>query len=501
LRIRAQTRAAGAIMARMVTLSRRKFIAAAGAALAVPRPAAGAVRQPDRALVLNDASRLNPVPVARNAILRADGDAALIEALRALLRDAATEGRPVCVRGARHSMGGQSLVRDGFAASLAAPVIEPDTARWAVRVRAGARWRDVIAALDPLGFSPTVTQSNHDFSVGGTLCVNAHGWPVPFGPFGATLRSFRAMLADGTVLTCSRDENAELFGLALGGYGLFGILIDAELDMADNVLLGARHEVMPATQFAARFAAAARERDVRMAYGRLSVARDNFLAESLLVSYRPTAIQPTPLPPPRTSDAFRHLSRSVFRAQTGSESAKKRRWYLETVLGPRVTARKAVTRNAILNYPVAALADRDPRRTDILHEYFVAPERFAEFLAACRDTIPASGQDLLNVTLRYVEADTTSVLAYAGGPRIALVMLFPQQMTAEGEEGMRRMTERLIDQVLSVGGSYYLPYRLHARADQLRAAYPRIEAFVAGKRKYDPDLRFRNMMWERYFAS
>ena len=71
-------------------------------------------------------------------------------------------------------------------------------------------------------------------------------------------------------------------------------------------------------------------------------------------------------------------------------------------------------------------------------------------------------------------------------------MLFPQLMTAEGEEGMRAMTERLIDQVLAIGGSYYLPYRLHARADQLRKAYPRIEEFVAKKRSYDPQLRFRN---------
>ena len=156
--------------------------------------------------------------------------------LRALLKDAAAEGRPVCIGGARHSMGGQSLMRDGFAASLGGR-IEPDTARRIVRVSGGARWREVIAALDPLGFSPAVTQSNNDFSVGGTLSVNAHGWAVPFGPFGATVKRFRLMLADGALMTCSREENAELFALAVGGYGLFGIVIDAELDMADNVLL------------------------------------------------------------------------------------------------------------------------------------------------------------------------------------------------------------------------------------------------------------------------
>jgi FAD/FMN-containing dehydrogenase len=73
-------------------------------------------------------------------------------------------------------------------------------------------------------------------------------------------------------------------------------------------------------------------------------------------------------------------------------------------------------------------------------------------------------------------------------------------MTAEGEEGMRAMTEALIDRVLALGGSYYLPYRLHARGDQLRKAYPRVDEFVAKKRSYDPRLRFRNMMWEKYFG-
>jgi FAD/FMN-containing dehydrogenase len=484
----------------MPMLSRRRFTLTAAAALAIPPRASAAVRRPDRpqALVLNDASRLNPVKVARHAILRGDSDEAMFEALRALLREAAADGRPVCVGGARHSMGGQSLVRDGFAASFATPLVEPDTRRRIVRVRAGTRWRDAIAALDPLALSPLVTQSNHDFSVGGTLSVNAHGWPVPYGPFGSTVRRFRLMLADGTVLTCSRDENPELFSLVVGGYGLFGIVIDAELDVADNVLLAARHEIMPAASFAARFEAVARESGVRMAYGRLSVAREHYLGKAALVAYLPAANQP--LPPPRTSDAFHYLSRRVFRAQRGSEAAKKRRWYLETVLGPQLTARKPVTRNAILNQPVAALADSDRSRTDILHEYFVAPERLPDFLAACRAIIPPSGQDLLNVTLRHVEADTDSVLAFAPAARIALVMLFPQPMTSAGEEQMRAMTETLIDRVLELGGSYYLPYRLHARPDQLRAAYPRIEEFIAKKRSYDPQLRFRNMMWDKYFA-
>ena len=175
----------------MIRLSRRTFVAAAGAAALAPAALAAPRRKQAGPLVLNDASRLNPTPVARNVMLRGEDDA-LIEQLRALLKDAAAEGRPVCIGGARHSMGGQSLMRDGFAASLGGRV-EPDTARRIVRVSGGARWRDVIAALDPLGFSPAVTQSNHDFSVGGTLCVNAHGWA---GAVRAVRRDGEALPAD-----------------------------------------------------------------------------------------------------------------------------------------------------------------------------------------------------------------------------------------------------------------------------------------------------------------
>src|SRR5262245_3106812 len=217
------------ILPRMRPISRRRLLTTAAGALAAGVVPANAA--PARPLILNDASRLNPVPVAAHSVLRAAGEERLVADLRALLREAAGNGHPVCVGGARHSMGGQSLPRHGVAVSLAAPVCVPDAATRTYRVRGGARWFDVVRTLDPLGYSVAVMQSNHDFSVAGTLSVNAHGWPVPFGPFGATVRGFRLMLADGTIVRCSRHENQELFGLVIGGYGLFGIVLDVEVDM------------------------------------------------------------------------------------------------------------------------------------------------------------------------------------------------------------------------------------------------------------------------------
>lgn len=483
-------------------LSRRKLLATgAASAVAFLQARASPARAEAKAkpLVLNDAGKLNPTPVARHVVIRPNEDDAILTELRTLLKDAAAENRPVAMGGARHSMGGQSLPRDGVAGSLASPSCIPDAGTKIYRARAGARWRDIIKTLDPLGFSPKVMQSNSDFSVGGTLSVNAHGWPAPFGPFGTTVRSFRLMLADGTLLTCSRTENPELFGLVIGGYGLFGIVVDVDVEMIENVLLVSSYDVVPKPTIGERFANTANADGVKMAYGRLNVAREAFLAEGLVVSYKAAEAQPKSLPLAERSGAYSFVSRQLFRAQAGSERGKRARWYAETRLLPKAASAKPLTRNAILSYPVAVLAETSPRRVDILHEYFLPAERVLDFQIACAENIPET-QDLLNVTLRYVEADPASVMAFAPRPRVAAVMSFSQAVTPKADEAARDMTERLIKAVIDLGGSYYLPYRLHAKPEQLKAAYPKVEQFVARKRHYDPQLRFRNALWDRYFA-
>ena len=87
--------------------------------------------------------------------------------------------------------------------------------------------------------------------------------------------------------------------------------------------------------------------------------------------------------------------------------------------------------------------------------------------------IPSSYQELLNITLRFVDTDKDSVLNYATEPRIASVMLFCQEKSVRGEADMARMTAELIERTLAIGGTYYLPYRPHATLDQFKRGYAR----------------------------
>jgi FAD/FMN-containing dehydrogenase len=475
--------------------SRRDVLAGAAATIALTPPA-----QADLRIVMNDASRLNPTPTARHWRAKSDPADKLIAALRDELKAAGAAGRPVVVGAARHSMGGQSLARDGLAISFDCGRIEPDTAAGTYRVDAGARWWDVIRALDPLGYGPTVMQSNADFGVGSTFSVNSHGWPAPHGPFGSTVRSIRIMTADGEVLECSRTQNPELFSLAMGGYGLFGVVIDLEVEMTKNVLLARQLDVFPAEEFGTRFLRAIDDdKTIVMAYGRLSVARNSFFRDALLATYRQEAHQPSTLPFATNLSALTGVSREIYRAQIGSEAAKRARWMAETILDPKFVNGRA-TRNSLMNEPVANLANSDARRTDILHEYFLPPQRFTEFIDACRRIIPPAQAEFLNVTLRYVAEDRQSVLAYAPERRIAAVMSFSQEISPEGEVDMLETTERLIDAALATGGAFYLPYRLHARRDQFATAYPKADHFAARKKYYDPRTLFRHAMWDAYFA-
>ena len=444
---------------------------------------------------LNDASLLSERPINRHIVLKENPGEVLINSVRGEMEAARQEGRPFNIGAARHSMGGHAIPPDGVALTYDNGLVEADTERGVFRVHAGARWSQVIAELDRIGWSPKVMQSNNDFGVAATFCVNAHGWPVPYGPMGATVRTVYMVQPDGGLVRVSRDEFQDLFNLTMGGYGLTGAIIELECEMVPNRRLVPSFRKLAAKDFAPFFVGAIETGTVNMAYGRLNVDREYFFEDALLITYAEAENQEE-LPAASGSGFVSQAAAKVFRAQLMNEYAKDLRWWIETGLGPMISGE--VTRNSLLNEPVVTLDDGDPTRTDILHEYFVPPDRFADFVTACQEVIPASYQEMLNITLRYVAADRESVLAYAPGPRIACVMLFSQEMTERAEADHKRMTRELIDRVLELGGTYYLPYRPHASRRQFRRAYPRAQEFAARKLELDPGKLFRNTFWDNY---
>src|ERR1700720_2501869 len=133
-------------------------------------------------------------------------------------------------------MGGQAFRKGGVVLDMRSfNRITLNQAGRRVPVQPGGTWHDIQIALHPR-FAVRALQSTDIFSVGGSISVNAHGMVHQAGALAKSIKSMRVMLADGSLRTVSPTENRELFDLVVGGYGLFGVIVEAELDIADNLV-------------------------------------------------------------------------------------------------------------------------------------------------------------------------------------------------------------------------------------------------------------------------
>jgi FAD/FMN-containing dehydrogenase len=416
--------------------------------------------------------------------------------LAELLARARTEGRRVSIAGARHSMGGHAIYPGGIMIDmLRFNRMELSEDRNILHVQAGATWADIIPYLDARGRSVSVMQSNNSFSVGGSISANCHGWQYDRPPIASTVESFRLMKADGTIVRCSRTEHRELFSLALGGYGLFGIILDVDLRVVPNERYRLEQYVVPVDRSLETFDTTVKDRpDLQMVYARMSIVPERLFEEVIINAF---FSEPDGDIPPLAEPGLVEMRRAIFRGSAESDYGKELRWSAETTLQPLLIG-TIFSRNQLLNEGVEVFQNRSARSTDILHEYFVPRRRVTGFVEAMRKIISEHRANLLNVTVRGVNTDEDTFFRYATQPMIAFVMLFEQDRTDAGESGMQVLTRELIDAALAHEGRYYLPYRLHATSEQFERAYPRGREFFALKRKHDPDELFQNEFYVKY---
>lgn len=454
---------------------------------------------------INDASCLNRTPVYAIVEVRSEDD---VRAALALARD---QGLKVTPAGQRHSMGGHSFIRGGLVLDMRGlDRIEVDRDAMTMTVGSGASWKAVQAVLDPMGLAVKAMQSINIFTVGGTLSVNAHGVAHDPGQIAPTVRSMRVMLSSGEVLRASRTENPELFGAVLGGYGLAGVILDATIDIVPNDVYEWRTEYIDFADFPGYFRRnVVGNPAVGLMYGRLSIAPGSYLRETAIHTYvhSDLGIPPEPLGPP----AKVGLKRLIFNVSKTGAVGRWLRWHIEKHLEPGVhtcverpagpdgksTEACVASRNQKMNQSMEYL-DTRLEDTNILHEYFIPLDETPAFIDGLRDIVSERDVNLVNVTLRIVTRDDVTALPYAKDDRIAFVLYFNQRLDEGDSRALEQATRELIDLAIAHGGTFYLPYQLVYSPQQLRAAYPEVDAFFELKRRYDPIGLFTNSWYEKY---
>lgn len=462
-------------------------------------PAAGAGVQ------ANDLhSRLNPTQVKRVARPRSEAEVcdAIAEARRR--REA------ICIAGGRHAMGGQQFAAGAVLLDMQdlSGVLALDRERGLVEVRAGTRWPELMTSLRMMQrgrmrqWGITQKQTGADrLTIGGALASNIHGRGLRMAPIIADVESFVLIDADGRIRSCSRTDNPELFRLVIGGYGLFGVVTSVTLRLTPRRRLERVVELIRVDELAAgvedRVADGAIYGDFQFATDPHS---DDFLNRGVFSTYRPAAAD--------TGISATHVRftpddwRALIHLAHVDKSAAFERYaghYLATS-GQIYWSDTHQMSTYIDDYhrPLDRRLGASGPATEVITELYVPVSELTAFMADVREDFRERNVDVVYGTIRFVDRDRDTFLAWARKPYACTVFNLCTRHTPEGKIASAEAFRRLIDRAIERGGSYYLTYHRHATKAQVLACYPRFRQFLQLKRLNDPDEVFQSDWYRHY---
>jgi FAD/FMN-containing dehydrogenase len=459
----------------------------------------------DRGMLVNDVhAQLNATLVRR--VLR---PASVADVQEAVL-EARAAGGAIAIAGGRHAMGGQQ-----FSAGLALldmtgldRVLDFDPERGEVEAEAGIMWPALIAWLHarqdgqphPWGIIQKQTGADR-LTLGGALSSNVHGRVLGRGPIVNEVVAFTLVDAGGALRRCARDENRELFRLAIGGYGLFGPIVSVRLQLAPRRKV--RREVT--LQTIDEVVASLEERaDEGRGYGDFQFAIDpasaDFLKEGICSCYVRIAGD-TPVPDKQRAltradwEELFHLShvdpRRASDAYTRHYLATDEQLYWSDL-------HQMADYHDGYHLPLDGRLGATSPGSEMITELYVPRRDLPAFMADVAHDFQTHQTPVIYGTVRLIERDDETVLAWAREPWACIVFNLHVDHTPEGIERAADAFRRLIDRALAYGGSYYLTYHRWATKEQVEAAYPQFVEFLREKLRCDPAERFQSDWYRHY---
>jgi FAD/FMN-containing dehydrogenase len=430
------------------------------------------------------------------------------EELAEIVRSASRKGLPISISGCRHSMGGQQFATDSISIDTRSlnRVVSFDQKRGLIEAEAGIQWPKLIGAyLDAQAdkakqWGIAQKQTGADtFTLGGSLSSNVHGRGLAMKPLISNIKSFTLTDANGKSIRCSRNENNELFRVAIGGYGLFGLIDSVTLRLVPRQKLRRAVEIIHAGDLPKRF-------EERIAdnflYGDFQFLVDekspDFLQRGVfscyeLIDERKAIVAKKEL----RDDDWLELLRLAY---TDREKAFKR--YSDYYLSTNGQTYWSDTNQLSAYLPNYAQKIREQiggeESSLIITEIYVPRPGLPNFLSQAAELLRSNRTIVIYGTVRLIEKDDESFLAWAKERYACIIFNLLTLHTPAGIEASARSFRGLIDLAIARRGSYYLTYHKFAKPEQVMACYPQFKQFLDLKRKYDPSERFQSD-WYRYY--
>lgn len=440
-------------------------------------------------LQVNDITGLNPVSV--EVIVKPTTEQEIMDAILT------TEG-PISIGGARYSMGGQIAYPQSLHLDMRDydEVLSLDESNKQITVQSGITWKKVQQHIDEHDLSVKIMQDFNNFTVGGSLSVNAHGRYMDAGPIINSVKSIRMILSDGRPYEASRRHNPALFYGAIGGYGGLGVISEVTLELTDNVPIERTSHLMEFNDYLDYFKEnILQDRSVVLHNAFLyppsyEILRDN--------SWRLTDKALTHEGRLREFDRNNWWKPALIDLMARSDFLKRLR---QNLVDPMVHQKPAVVmKNWEASYDLhefGFLANRDS--TLALREYFVPLDNFEVFVLKLRDVFIRHNVKVLNVSIRYSPRDPGSLLAWAKDDVFSFVVSYLQQKDDEALAQVKLWSHELNQAAIDSGGSYYLPFQIQDSGEDFFSAYPGAAYFFDIKRWADPENRFNNMLWLAFY--
>lgn len=406
---------------------------------------------------------------------------------------------PISIGGGRFSMGGQIAYPDSVHIDMRKlnKILEFNSEEKWIRIETGTRWQDIQHHIDPYNLSVKVMQTYANFTVGGSLSVNAHGRYIGYGPVIYSVLSIVLIDYKGERIQASPFENKEIFYGAIGGYGGLGIIIEATLSLAVNSKVKLVSKVMEIDDYLEYFKTLTQGEE-KVIFHNADLYPNHFSkvrAQSWIETDEPV----------NNPNRFKYLTRNSYLPEKyffwSISETFGGKWRREHIIDPLLARGKKICyRNHEASYDVAELEPFTRQfRTYVLQEYFIPVKNILKFSNKLSEIVNRYDVNIINVSIRHAFPDPGSLLAWAREEVFAFVIYYKQRLDVNEKSKVAIWTRELIEAALSCKGSFYLPYQPHATYEQFKRAYPRSDEFFALKSTIDPHYRFKNILWDHYY--
>ncbi len=405
------------------------------------------------------------------------------------LRELVVGGRELIAHGNGRSYGDSALADDIVHVRPYNYFLDFDQQSGLLHCRAGVLLSEIIDVFLPRGWFPAVTPGTKFITVGGAIASDVHGKNHHVvGSFSDTVEEFTLMTADGTVVTCSHNENRELFLATCGGMGLTGIILTAVIrlvpvrsSMIDQVTIKTR-------DLEQTFAAFTEYKDTTYSVAWIDcLARGRGLGRCLLMvgehaeegTLEGARGEGPGIPFDLPSFTLNKMTVKAFNTLYYGKVRKQ-------------VSRRQVGINSFF-YPLDAVADwnRIYGRRGFTQYQFVLPlEGSFAGLEKILARIAASGKGSFLAVLKLFGKGNANYLSFPmEGYTLALDFKI--------EPGLFELLDDLDRIVLEYGGRIYLTKDVRVSREVFEAGYPEVERFRALRRKHGMDRIFHSLQSKR----